>query len=113
MPTASVAERIKILNNLRSQLGLQLTEDDDFLAEWLENLPELEERERTGIDPLRQRYLYHRGDGPLLEGTVHFVVVSLLLELAGLLDPPFKVRSPESVAIEIEGAEISTCKAQP
>jgi len=103
--TIAVTKRIKTLNDLQAQLGLQQTDDDRFFIEWFEDLAELEDWERSGLDRLRSRYLYHRGDGALLEGTVNFVVVSPLLELAGFLDPPFKLRSPETVAIEIEDPE--------
>lgn len=100
-PTA-VTERIKTFNDLQTQFGLQQSNDGNFFTEWFENLPELSEEEKSRLDRLRQRYLHHRGDGLLLEGTVNFVVVSPLLELAGFLDPPFKLRSPQSVTIEIE-----------
>jgi hypothetical protein len=41
----------------------------------------------------------------LLEGTINLVVVSPLLELAGFLDPPFRVRSPYGIALELDDPE--------
>ncbi|RUT07126.1 hypothetical protein DSM106972_023870 [Dulcicalothrix desertica PCC 7102] len=38
----------------------------------------------------------------LLEGTVNLIVVSPLLEVAGFLDPPFRIRSPYGIFLELE-----------
>jgi predicted type IV restriction endonuclease len=100
--TVGIAENIKSLNDLQAKFNLRQTEDDEFFTEWFEDLPELSDTEKVAIDRIRQRYVYHRNDGPLLEGTVNLVVVSPLLTVAGFLDPPFKIRSPESVEISID-----------
>lgn len=54
---------------------------------------------------IQQRYDYHRLNGLLLEGTINHIVVSPLLELAGFLDPPFRLRSPYGIAIALEDPE--------
>ena len=100
--TVGIAENIKSLNDLQAKFNLRQTEDDEFFTEWLEDLPELSDTEKVALSSIRQRYVYHRSDGPLLEGTVNLVVVSPLLTVAGFLDPPFKIRSPESVEISID-----------
>lgn len=41
----------------------------------------------------------------LLEGTVNLLVVSPLLEIAGFLDAPFRIRSPHGVNLELEDPE--------
>ncbi|MGB3295928.1 MAG: hypothetical protein WBB01_23340 [Phormidesmis sp.] len=51
----------------------------------------------TDLDQLRQRYLYQRSEGQLLEGTVTSLLASLLLAIAGFYDPPFKVSAEASV----------------
>lgn len=35
------------------------------------------------LDQIKQRYLYHRQYGHLLEGAVNFIVIAPLLEMAG------------------------------
>ena len=100
--TVGIAENIKSLNDLQAKFNLRQTEDDEFFTEWFEDLPELSDTEKVALSSIRQRYVYHRNDGPLLEGTVNLVVVSPLLTVAGFLDPPFKIRSPESVEISID-----------
>jgi predicted type IV restriction endonuclease len=100
--TVGIAENIKSLNDLQAKFNLRQTEDDEFFTECFEDLPELSDTEKVALSSIRQRYVYHRNDGPLLEGTVNLVVVSPLLTVAGFLDPPFKIRSPESVEISID-----------
>jgi hypothetical protein len=50
-------------------------------------------------------YLYNSADGPLTESTVNLLLVSPLLYLSGLCDPPFKLRGESSVTIEIEESD--------
>jgi hypothetical protein len=90
------------LSDLQARYSLRQADDDRFFREWVEDLPELNEQEQAGIKRIKQRYDYHRLDGLLLEGTINLVVVSPLLELAGFLDPPFRIRSPYGVALELE-----------
>ncbi len=97
-----VTDVIKNLSDLQARFGLQQTTDDCFFPEWIDALPEVNELEQTGIQRIKQRYDYHRLDGLLLEGTINLVVVSPLLEVAGFLDPPFRVQSPCGVAIALE-----------
>lgn len=54
---------------------------------------------------IKQRYLYYRQFGHLLEGAVNFIVIAPLLELAGFYDPPFRLRSEASIRIEIVDKE--------
>ncbi len=108
--TVGITETIKSLNDLEEKLNLTQTEDDRFFTEWYEGLPEMSDSEKLSVDRIKQRHSYHRGYGPLLEGTINLLVVSPLLEAAGFLDPPFKIRSPESVAIAIEDPDRTIIK---
>lgn len=99
---AGVTDIIKSLNDLQERFGLRQTDDDRFFSEWTEDLLPLTEQAQVGIDRIKQRYDYHRIDGLLLEGTINLVVVSPLLELAGFLDPPFRLRSPYGVNLELD-----------
>ena len=100
-----ITDTIKSLSDLQVRCNLRQADSDRFFSEWIEDLPELDEREEAGIERLKQRYDYHRFDGLLLEGTINLVVVSPLLELAGFLDPPFRIRSPYGIALELDDPE--------
>jgi len=82
--------------------------DAGFFNEWTEHLPEITDSDRQALDRVRQRYLYHREAGPLREGAVNVVVVSALLELAGLLDPPFRLRPAASLPVALDGSSKKT-----
>ncbi|MEL7330907.1 MAG: type I restriction endonuclease subunit R [Cyanobacteria bacterium J06560_2] len=99
--STGVRDTITTLNNLQ-RLGLVQSQDYDFFSEWTGNLPALSAQEQASISRLKQRYDYHRGDGLLLEGTINLVVTAPLLELLGFIDPPFRLKSPYGVALELE-----------
>ena len=46
--------------------------------------------------------MYQRHYGHLLEGSVNFVVIAPLLELAGFYDPPLRLRSEASIRLALE-----------
>ncbi|MGB3557349.1 MAG: hypothetical protein WBA24_02295 [Geitlerinemataceae cyanobacterium] len=46
------------------------TEDDRFFLEWLTGLGSLADNEKAALNDVRRRYLYHRSQEQLLEGTV-------------------------------------------
>jgi hypothetical protein len=100
-----VTDVIKNLSDLQNRFNLRQVNNDSFFSEWVENLPSLNEQEQVGINRVKQRYDYHRADGLLLEGTINLVVVSPLLELAGFLDPPFRIQSPYGIALELDDPE--------
>jgi hypothetical protein len=110
----AVTDAFRTLAELQSRLGLSQAEQAGFFAEWRTDLPGLSTEERDGLktDPeghrltvLRQRLLYHRADGDLLEGTVMLLVASPLLELAGFYDAPFKLKAEAAVEIAVDDGE--------
>lgn len=103
--TAAITEAITTLKDAETRFGLVRIESDQFFTEWFEGLPEITETEKTSLDILRRRYLYHRGEGDLLEGTVMLLVVSPLLALAGFYDPPFKIQAESSVELVLDDGE--------
>ena len=76
--------------------------DPAFFTEWLENFPELSDREKQALNHLKQRYSYYAADGAITEGTVNLILISPLLELLGLCDPPYKVRGERYVKVVID-----------
>ena len=73
-----------------------------FFPEWTSPLEALSVAEQERLDLIKQRYLYHRQHGHLLENAVNFLVIAPLLEMAGFYDPPFLLRSEASVRFEFE-----------
>ncbi|HBL13518.1 MAG TPA: type I restriction endonuclease subunit R [Cyanobacteria bacterium UBA11162] len=100
-----ITDTIKSLSDLRVRCNLHQADSDRFFYEWVDDLPELDEREQVGVARIKQRYDYHRNDSLLLEGTINLVVVSPLLEIAGFLDPPFRIRSPYGISLELDDPE--------
>jgi hypothetical protein len=100
--SVGITDTIKSLNDLQTRCCLTQADSDRFFYEWIDELPELNQQEQAGIARIKQRYDYHRVDSLLLEGTINLLVVSPLLELTGFLDPPYRIRSPYGVALELE-----------
>lgn len=90
------------LSDLQQRLGISQTQNNDFFWEWTDHLPLLNSQEQQSIDRLKQRYDYQRVEGLLLESTINLVVTSPLLELLGFIDPPFHVKSPYGISLELE-----------
>ncbi|NJL63480.1 MAG: type I restriction endonuclease subunit R [Methylacidiphilales bacterium] len=104
--TIGIRKAINNLNEAHKKLNLSQNSQTNFFTEWFDNLPELEESEKNTLNRLKNRYLYYSADGAITEGTVNIIILSPLLELIGLCDPPYKIRSEKLVTIEIEnGAE--------
>jgi hypothetical protein len=107
--TVGITKAITNLNEAHSKLNLSQTTDPEFFREWFEELPELTDSEKASLNRLKSRYLYYAAGGSITEGTVNIIMLSPLLELIGLCDPPFKIKSEEFVKVEIEnGGEEET-----
>jgi hypothetical protein len=105
MAITAITEAIKTLKEAEQQLKLARTEEEAFFPEWRTDLPALTEIDKTQLNQLRQRYLYQRAENQLLEATVMLLFVSPLLTIAGFFDPPFKVRSEESIQLILNDGE--------
>lgn len=101
----AVTEAFKSLAEVEARFGLSRNDEGAFFPEWREALPSLTETEKDRLTVMRQRLLYHRADGDLLEGAVMLLVASPLLELAGFYDPPFKMRAEVAVEVTINDGE--------
>lgn len=101
----AITDRIRSLSDLQQRCNLYQTTSDRFFAELQEDLPALTPQEQAAVTRIKQRYDYHRVDGLLLEGTINLLVVSPLLEIAGFLDSPFRIRSPYGILLELEEPE--------
>ncbi len=100
--TVAVTRAITNLNEAHEKFRLTQTNDPQFFTEWYEDLPNITEAEKASLDRLKNRYLYYIADGAISEGTVNIIMLSPLLELLGLCDPPYKIRGEKYVQIEID-----------
>lgn len=105
MKTVAVTQAITTLAEAEERFGLSRATEADFFTEWRTDLPSIAEGDRQALTTLWQRYLYHRSGGHLLENTVMLLLVSPLLTISGLYDPPFRVRAEESVILELADSE--------
>jgi hypothetical protein len=103
--TVAITEAITTLAEAEQRFGLQRNEDDNFFAEWRQDLPAITAADVTLLADLRRRYVYHRSVGQLLESTVTLLFASPLLALTGFYDPPFQVRAEESVRLILADSE--------
>lgn len=101
----AVTEAVKSLAQVESRFGIHRSPDEAFFSEWQGNLPELTEAEQNHLQRLRQRLLYHRAEGDLLEGSVMLLVASPLLELAGLYDRPFRMQAEAAIEVTVDDGE--------
>jgi hypothetical protein len=102
----AVTKTVQSLADVRQQFGLVRSIDADFFPEWQTDLVEITERDRLALDQVRQRFRYQREMGQVSEGGVNAIVVSRLLELAGFYDPPFRLRSEQSISIATNDDDI-------
>jgi hypothetical protein len=101
--TVGITKAIVNLNDIQDKFNLTQTNDAEFFPEWFKELPDITDAEKATLDRLKHRYLYYAADAAITEGTVNIIILSPLLELTGLCDPPFKIRGEQFVKIEIEG----------
>lgn len=98
----AVTDYISSLAEAERVYGLAASPDAAFFSEWAESLEDLSTSEVERLDLIKNRYLYHRQHGHLLENAVNFLVISPLLEMAGFYDPPFLLRSEVPVQFSFE-----------
>ena len=98
----AITQVFRSLADAETRFGLRRTEDEGFFPEWCENLPPLTDAERASLELVRRRFIYHRQDGDLTEGTVTLLIGSPLLEMAGFYDHPFKMRGEASIELVLE-----------
>ncbi|MGB3766112.1 MAG: type I restriction endonuclease [Phormidesmis sp.] len=101
----AVTQSASSLAEVEARFNLSRNQDMAFFPEWQAPFSEVSEKEAGSLDLVYRRLQYHRADGELLEGAVTLLVVSPLLELADLYDPPFKLKSEASIEIAVDDGE--------
>ncbi len=97
----AITKALTNLNEAHRKFNLTPTLAAEFFPEWQSDLPALTALEQQTCDRLKQCYLYYAADGAISEGTVHYRMLSPLLELLQLYDPPYKIRAEKPVAVEV------------
>jgi len=101
---ASTAITQAILNfrDLEDTLGCRRIQNPNFFTEWQMPLPELTPTETAGINRLSQRYMTYLEEGEVSEGTLNIILISPLLDILGLCDPPYRIRGETWVAVQTQ-----------
>ena len=100
--SVAVTKAITNLQEARQRLDLRPIADPNFFSEWQGSFANRSSLECEALDRLKTRYLNYAECGSITEGTVNFIMLSPLLELLGLMDSPFELRSEKYVRFEIE-----------
>jgi len=100
MPTIAITEANLDISDIEQQFNLKQNYDPLFFSEWHIDLPPLTTEEIAYCDRVKRSYLHNRFQG-IQENAINLLVISPLLYLAGCLEPPYKVRTEQSVEIAI------------
>lgn len=103
--TPGITKAVTSLTEAQIRLNLRQARDVTFFDEWATALPALTPTEQTTLDRLKARYQYYQADGAITESTVNLILVSPLLELLGLCDPPYKIQGEKFVRFQIEDGD--------
>ncbi|BDA68470.1 Protein of unknown function DUF450 [Rivularia sp. IAM M-261] len=90
------------LYDLEEKFGLELINDPNFFTEWVDNLPTLVEEEKLALERIKSNYLNLTKRRPMSEEAVKMVVLSRLLDLAGLYQAPYEIETETSTQISAE-----------
>ncbi len=102
MVTLAVTEAITSIKQAEESFGLVRSMDRQFFTEWYTDLPILTTAEEASCDRIKRSYEHNSLEGPLTESTINLLLVSPLLYLSHLCDPPFKLRAETTVDITAE-----------
>jgi hypothetical protein len=100
--TLVISKAMTSMDQVRSRFSIAYATDENFFPEWKHDLPALTELEQSQLSHIQRRFLEHRDRGSLPEGTVDKLMISPLLDLAGLYDSRFTIKTEASVDIELE-----------
>jgi len=96
--TQSIQAKILTLRDVKTKFNLQLSEDEQFFREWIDDLPEITDEEKRYLDKIKVGYI-NSAQYPMIEDTVKMVVLAPLLFLADFFLTPFHIESEKSVEL--------------
>ena len=100
--TLAISKTMTTMDQVQSRFPIAYATDPHFFPEWKHDLPALTELERSQLSHIEHRFLEHRNRGSLPEGTVDKLMISPLLDLAGLYDSRFTIKTEATVEIALE-----------
>ncbi len=98
----AIAKAILNFSDLQNKLGLERTNNPNFFPEWRNPFPSLTENEKLAVNRLAQRYLSYLEEGEVSEGTLNIILLSPLLDVLGLCDPPYRIRGETWVEVQTQ-----------
>jgi Type I restriction enzyme R protein N terminus (HSDR_N) len=102
--TLAISKAMTSMAEVQARFAIDYATDPEFFREWQQDLPSLTAAELAQLAHIQQRFIQHRDRGSLPEGTVDKLMISPLLDLAGLYDSRFTIRTEASVEINPEAA---------
>ncbi len=96
----AITRAILSFQDVQNKLGLVRTEQPDFFWEWQEVLPALTTGEIQHLNRLANRYLTYLEADEVSEGMLNIVLLSPLLDVLGLCDPPYWIRGETWVEVQ-------------
>jgi hypothetical protein len=102
--TLAISKAMTSMAEVQARFAIDYATDAAFFPEWQQDLPSLTDADRAQLSHIQQRFMQHRDRGSLPEGTVDKLMISPLLDLAGLYDSRFTIRTEASVEINLEAA---------
>jgi Type I restriction enzyme R protein N terminus (HSDR_N) len=96
--TQSIQAKTLTLRDVKTKFNLQLSEDEQFFREWIDDLPEITDAEKRYLDKIKVGYI-NCAEYPMIEDTVKMVVLAPLLFLADFFLTPFHIESEKSVEL--------------
>ena len=107
MVAVAVTEAITSINEAEETFGLTRSRDSQFFTEWQTGLAPLTPGEEASCDRIKRSYEHNSAEGPLTESTINLLLVSPLLYLSSLCDPPFKLRAETTVEITANEGDLT------
>lgn len=86
---------------LTSNSNLEKNEENYFCRKWNDNLPELSESEKQGLDEIKNNFIFLI-ENQITEELVKPIVLSPLLLIADFYSSYFQIRQEKSVSIAIQ-----------
>ncbi|MEG5058484.1 type I restriction endonuclease [Microcoleus sp. A2-C5] len=103
--TQSIQAKTLTLGDVQTKFNLQLSEDEQFFREWIDDLPEIGDAEKRSLDKVKAGYI-NSTSFPFLEDTVKMVVLAPLLFVADFFLTPFHIECEKSVELIVEDEDI-------
>ena len=103
--TQTTQAKTLTLGDVQTKFNLQLSEDEQFFREWIDDLPEIGDAEKRSLDKVKAGYI-NSTSFPFLEDTVKMVVLAPLLFLADFFITPFHIECEKSVELIVEDEDI-------